>query len=159
MTPRKQTYSHDPDNGVFGDCARTCLAALLELPNESVPHFLWDNPSGELFNSRLDTWLATQGLVRVIVTFPKEVTFEQLMNYQAHMNPKTYVCLVGQSAIGCNHIVITLDGKIVMDPAGSGIVGPCDDGFWYCETYQPIRFSTKSVTKADVEWLQNQFES
>ena len=157
MTPRNQSFNHDPANGIYGDCARTCLAALLETPNEEVPHFLWDNPSGEVFNKRLDVWLATKGLTRIIVTFHKEVTFDQLMAYQKNMNPGTYVCLVGQSKIGCNHVVITLDGEIVLDPSGNGIIGPCDDGFWYIETYQPIKFSIKKVSEDDLNWLANQF--
>ena len=157
MTPRKQTFKHQPSIGVFGDCARTCLAALLEVPNEEVPHFLWDNPNAEVFNRRLDLWLGLQGLTRVIVTFSKEVTFDALMAYQAHMNPGVYVGLMGQSPIGCNHIVLTLDGKIVMDPSNNGIVGPADDGFWYIETYQPLRFSTRVISDEDKHWLSTQF--
>lgn len=157
MTPRKQTFIHRPEAGVFGDCARTCLAALLEVPNEEVPHFLWDNPSGDVFNLRVDIWLALQGLTRVIFTFPKEATFDDLMHYLAHMNPDVYVSLVGQSSLGCNHIVLTLNGKIVMDPSGNGIVGPADDGFWYIETYQPIKFSTRVIGDEEKQWLSTQF--
>jgi hypothetical protein len=153
-----QEYKHDPENGIYGDCARTCLAALLEVPNDNVPHFLWDNPSGEVFNRRLDIWMAQQALSRFIVTFPREVELEALLAYMKHMNPGVYVCLVGQSKLGCNHIVITLDGEIVMDPSGNGIVGPCDDGFWYVETYSPIGFTNKKVSAEDAEWLATQFQ-
>lgn len=158
MTPRQQTYKHDPENGVFGDCARTCLAALLEVPNEQVPHFLWDNPTGKVFNKRLDTWLTNYGLARFVVTFPKEVELEALMAYMKHMNPDIYVCLVGQSSLGCNHVVITLNGEIVMDPSGNGIIGPCDNGFWYVETYAPIGFTVRKKSAEDQEWLDQQFK-
>lgn len=39
MTPYKQLYGHNPDQGIFGDCFRTALGCLLNLPPEKVPHF------------------------------------------------------------------------------------------------------------------------
>ena len=36
----KQKYKHDPDNGIFGDCYRTCLAYILGLDRDDVPHYV-----------------------------------------------------------------------------------------------------------------------
>ena len=64
MTPREQTYKHDPYNGIQGDCVRTCIAAILEKPNAEVPHFLWDGCDTETFNRRLNIFLMQNGLSR-----------------------------------------------------------------------------------------------
>jgi len=39
VKPVKQTIIHNPDNGMYGDCFRACVASLLEKPIEKVPHF------------------------------------------------------------------------------------------------------------------------
>ncbi len=39
MRPQKQKYFHDPENGTWGDCDRTCVASLLCRDIEDVPHF------------------------------------------------------------------------------------------------------------------------
>ena len=39
MKPVDQTILHDPENGKHGDCMRACVASVLELPIEEVPHF------------------------------------------------------------------------------------------------------------------------
>lgn len=38
-----QLLLHDPANGIMGDCWRTCIACLLEVPPNEVPHFLETN--------------------------------------------------------------------------------------------------------------------
>jgi hypothetical protein len=159
MTPRKQTFKHDPVNGVFGDCARTCIAAMMDREQDEVPHFLWDNPSGEIFNRRLDTFLALNGLARFIVTFPGNLTASQILEYLQAMNPGIYVSVTGQSSLGCNHVVVTVDGEIVLDPSGNGLVGPCDDGLWYIEVYVPLAMTKKVAAETDSIWLERQFKN
>ena len=39
MTPQKQTILSDPSAGIHGNCFSACLASLLDLPIETVPHF------------------------------------------------------------------------------------------------------------------------
>lgn len=39
MTPVDQEFMHDPERGQHGDCMRACLASILDLPREQVPHF------------------------------------------------------------------------------------------------------------------------
>jgi hypothetical protein len=41
MTPLKQTIFSDEKKGTVGNCLQTCVASLLDLPIESVPHFSW----------------------------------------------------------------------------------------------------------------------
>lgn len=38
--------------------------------------------------------------------------------------------LLGTSSLGCNHVVVVLNGEIVCDPSGNGIVGPAIEGVW-----------------------------
>ena len=47
---QKQANRHDPENGIFGDCYRTCLAGLLGVDRDSVPHHVLTMDQ-ELWNS------------------------------------------------------------------------------------------------------------
>lgn len=40
MIYQKQLYLHEPDKMQFGDCHRTSLACLLNIPVEDSPHFI-----------------------------------------------------------------------------------------------------------------------
>lgn len=40
MTPAKQLFTDGPPARPVGDCWRTCIAMLLDLPVEEVPHFV-----------------------------------------------------------------------------------------------------------------------
>jgi len=39
----KQLHRHEPSEGLIGDCWRTCIANLLGLKPQAVPHFVQDN--------------------------------------------------------------------------------------------------------------------
>jgi hypothetical protein len=159
MTPRQQTYQHDPANGINGDCTRTCIAALLNKQQDEVPHFLWDGCDSETFNRRQDIFLKTQGLARRIWTLPAAVDLPGVLNWIATSYVNLYVCLSGTSSLGVNHQVIVFNNEIVMDPSGNGIVGPCDDGNWYIEMYVPL-FSTKEIlTIEEEQWYAGQFSA
>lgn len=62
MTPHTQTIFVNDPRGIPGDCMRTAVASLLDLPTEAVPHFvLFDGP-GEWFTV-FNMWLKGRGLV------------------------------------------------------------------------------------------------
>lgn len=43
-----QEFLHDPNSGTVGDCWRACIAGILSLPLEDVPHFAREySESGE----------------------------------------------------------------------------------------------------------------
>ncbi len=42
----QQTIMHDPENGQYGNCMQACVASLLELPLDAVPHFLDGDADG-----------------------------------------------------------------------------------------------------------------
>lgn len=133
MTPHKQTIKHDPARGLYGDCYRTAIASLLDLPPESVPHFC-DGPEtkGDDVTGRAREWLAGRGLSLVrLPLFCSDVG--PVFELMGECNPGALYLLTGQSPRGFNHVVVCRGGKLAHDPSqeGGGLVGPCDDGaFW-----------------------------
>ena len=132
MTPQKQLYRHQPELGTIGDCERTCLACLLDLTPDQVPHFgekNWEDSTA--FNKQEDEWLQSAGYRRIQLAY--DISLESLLKSQKNLAPHVYYILSGQSKTGCNHSVIGLNDQIVWDPSinDSGIVGPCDDGYYW----------------------------
>lgn len=139
MTPIKQRFYHDPENGVYGDCHRAALASLLDLPLDAVPHFMHGlgPDDGEAFNDAQEAFLRTRGLTPIIFPIDDERNgLEAVLIALESYNPGVYYLLGGSSANGTGHTVVAGGGKIVHDPArdDSGIVGPMEDG-WYWITY------------------------
>jgi hypothetical protein len=132
MRPIKQRNRHDPANGVYGDCHRACVASILELRYEDVPHFA-DGENDGKFAQRERAFFARHGLVPITMAYSGEATFEQIMLTLKTQAPGVYAIMGGRSPRGFNHSVIVLDGEIVHDPSydGGGLVRPCDDGNWW----------------------------
>ena len=134
MKPVKQRYRHDPANGVWGDCHRACIASMLDLELDQVPHFGDGGPSDIEFMRRVDQFLATLDMAQVFFAFPTDIDHvHQVMRVS---NPGIYWILGGKSTTGCAHSVICLDDKIVHDPSlnDAGIVAPCDEDGCYSVT-------------------------
>lgn len=131
----KQLYNHEPEKGVYGDCSRTLIANMLGIPRDDVPHFLHDDCDNKEYRKRLDEYLAKQDLYTYTIAYPGELSKEEVMNTQMHLNPGAVYILIGTSATGCNHNVMCKDNFILHDPSqtNSGIVGPCEDGYFYVE--------------------------
>lgn len=131
MIPHKQLFRHDPANGIWGDCYRTVIACLLDLNPADVPHFGADGADGVCMDRAARKWLAKRGLGVVEVAY--DCTLEALLSVMASTARHAWYGLSGTSRTGCNHIVIARGGEIVHDPSqiDAGIVGPCDDGFYW----------------------------
>jgi len=143
MTPQKQLFGHDPTQGVYGDCARACVACLLDLPIEDVPHFaakLINDPDGN-FNEEIEVYLLLQGIAPISIAWKVE-DLQTLLDSVSHNNKNIYYTLTGTSRTKVNHEVICLNNKIVFDPSltDSGIVGPCADGFYWTTFFTTTRF-------------------
>ena len=123
-----QLFKHNPPH-TYGDCSRTCLACLLDLNPQDVPHF------AEISKCDIEEWnrlerkfLLSAGFVKFQVAFIFESVSEALeLSRDAY--PGLYMIMLGQSKNGVNHEVIVCDGEIVWDPSidKSGIVGPTTD--------------------------------
>ncbi len=134
MTPHAQLIKHDPDNGDHGDCQRTCVAVILDLHPSEVPHFC-DNPNArkgtpDWWAERQAAWLAERGLSCATVAYSGEASLDDVMTWTSRQSPDVPMILLGQSSIGSNHVVVVLNGEIVCDPSGNGIVGPSIEGVW-----------------------------
>ena len=139
MTPHKQLYRHDPDNGVYGDCQRTAIACLLDRRPEDVPHFMEDGVLPEVADKRIDDWLTMLNLKMIFVPFQGELA--DVMDMQARFMPGLHYLLVGKSRTGVGHVVVCKDRDIVHDPSqnDSGIIGPCEESGMYWIQYLGAR--------------------
>lgn len=153
MTPYKQLYRHNPPES-YGDCFRTCIGCLLDLPPEKVPHFydgLDKNDDATEANKAINYWLYQQGYV--MVQFAYECPLEQVQNFMAVSNPNVYYLITGESVTGNNHVCIGLAGDIVWDPApeGKGLVGLNSNGQHIIELLVPVSQSSGWLSHPQTE--------
>jgi len=131
---RRQLNGHKPEEGIYGDCQRTCIAMLTGLEPREVPHFCDPNECGADWRKAMTNWLASRGLG--LVSFALDVpTTERALEVMGDWvrGPAT---LAGKSPRGdWNHIVVVDEDGAVLDPHPSdhGIAGPGDDGFFWVE--------------------------
>lgn len=154
MRPQKQKNRHRPEEGIWGDCHRTCVAMILDLDKEQVPN--WAEASGDdgaLFRQLSDAWMRAYGYATVHVGF--DCTWEVLGDFMLKVNPGVYYILGGTSRTGVNHSVVAANNTIVADPSlnDSGIVGPCDDGLYWITTFTPIAFTVQAGFKHDPDYV------
>lgn len=147
MTPQKQLHRHRPDLGEYGDCLRTCIACLLDLSPEDVPHL--HTPDDVEAATVLDRWLASGGRERlehrpamsperfaplqlVRVPFGGDQPMQAVLDNFGGLNPGLRYMLVGTSRNGVAHVVICRDDAVVWDTSldDSGIVGPIGGLYW-----------------------------
>ena len=100
MTPHTQTIFVNDPRGIPGDCMRTSVASLLDLPTEAVPHFALFDAPGQWYDA-FTMWLNARGL-RIHPLAPRNVD---------------RVCLaMGMSPRGVEHIVVWGPDGLVHDP-------------------------------------------
>jgi len=134
--------TYDPDAGLYGDCHRTCIAMILDMDRDEVPHFMDGVPknaasdSPECVRAELDerAWLATQGLTPVNVAYPGDLSLAQLMELLAFVTREAAVIVGCTSSSGTNHSVVYYQGRI-FNPNTNTIVGPMKDGMWWITIY------------------------
>lgn len=129
MTPVRCRVKHDPPNS-YGDCVRACVATILDLDAEDVPHFYHDNPTGEVGMERMREWLRERGLAPFVTGYPPDPLAE-VLGYMNTVNPHVPYMLFGGTGDG-DHVVVCIGGKIVHNPAwyGCSIIEPPSIGHW-----------------------------
>jgi len=145
MRQHKQLYRHQPDIGIYGDCMRTVYACLLDKESPAdVPHFRSDNPPGGVLWDRVNAWLGQQGYKDFTVAFPGDTPLHEVLRCMGITNPGIWYMLAGTSRNKVGHVVICLGDAIAWDTSldDSGIVAPCEDGFWRIEVLVPISQTT-----------------
>lgn len=129
MTPHKQLISHDPANGAWGDCWRTCMACLLDMNPSEIPNFV-EGGDQLLAAKRARAWLKERGFHMIVVCMLEEHAGAAaewfgdalyILTGKSPNIPNIAHCVVGRGPF-----------EVVWDPArsGAGLAGPWveDDG-------------------------------
>lgn len=137
---QKQLFTHDPENGQHGDCWRTCVACLLDIPCEAVPHVHKDMSPEQW---REWTILALDEFSHVAITMaitPGEdgspSTMEEAAKFAWKYCAPIPFILSGLSPRSVNHAVVVYTPDFIHDPSqqGGGLIGPCEPtGYWMAE--------------------------
>lgn len=122
-----QSILHDPPN-TYGDCQRTCLAMVLGLDPEEVPHFADPRlfPTDDSRAAERE-WLRGQGLSYVQIPVWGGWGMSYVMQQLVETAPDTPVIVSGQSPRGeWNHDVVAFGGRLFdPHPDRTGLIGPC----------------------------------
>lgn len=133
---------HNPEEGRVGDCHRACVASIMELPLESVPHFYkvsFEESSREA-NKKMQEWFNGKGLCFVQVPIYGSFDLEEALNWVATYSEESYYIFAGTSKKDNPHSVVGHKNKIAHDPTygpdGHGIVCPIlekehNEYFWW----------------------------
>ncbi|AXQ68601.1 hypothetical protein HOU00_gp062 [Caulobacter phage CcrPW] len=102
---KTQTKTHDPENGIEGNCTQAAFASLLGLELDEVPDFntlhQGDENAGAFWH-HLHTWCREQGW--------------HLQMRPANQVPNVLYLADGPSPRGVGHFVIMKEGEIYHDP-------------------------------------------
>jgi hypothetical protein len=148
----KQLHRHDPSEGLIGDCWRTCIANLLGLKPQQVPHFVGDSFDLEasapgLYKRKAKEWLALRNLTIVEFCFAASDSYSK----ERLKDAPPYI-LTGQSNNFkdiCHSVLGHKDFQVLFDPAqnSEGLeLGPWKDdsespGVYWCEFLVPINLA------------------
>jgi len=91
--------------GETGNCFQACLATLLNLDIEKIPHFAKLYDDGNWFGE-VNKWLCQYGLNLMCFHYEKDASYLK----------GCYHLLSGQSSRGLTHAVVGYEGKIIHDP-------------------------------------------
>lgn len=131
MIPVHCRVRHDPEAGTYGDCVRACIASILELDAEAVPHFYHDNCDPVTGHNRMVDWLASVGYVPFSIGYEGCYALDEILEFNSDMNATAHYILAGSTGEG-NHVVVCQGGRVAHNPAwyGCALVGPTDVGQW-----------------------------
>ena len=130
MTPHTQAFLHDPAADTRGDCYRTAIACLLDVPRDDVPHVLeHDTPAVQRASG---AYLRRFGLAMLEMPL-KGADAADIVAFMAATNPDVRSFLLsGTTPRGWDHTVVAhAEGLWDPHPSRAGLTGPCDDGFWW----------------------------
>lgn len=125
MTPVTQTYFYggNEDGVTRGNCWQACLASILDLPLDDVPHFVdIDARGGENWFHSTINWLWKRGLAM----------------YTPETHPENmYYLVTGKSPRGdFYHVVVYRNGELVHDPHPDRTGVLTEEHFTYIESHK-----------------------
>lgn len=105
MKPVKQDIFVNDPQGRPGNCLQACIASILELKLEEVPHFV-TLPDDEWF-AFLCNWLYDQGY--------------EVEDFDSVWETDDFMLVVGPSPRSVSHAVVYKNGELVHDPHPSDV--------------------------------------
>lgn len=129
MKPVNCTVKDDPANGSYGDCVRACVASILEMESEQVPHFYHDG-DGEAGFERMRFWLADRGRIPAYYPLGSEFSIETVC-WSFGIYGNADALLFCQSG-GTDHCVVINKEGVQHNPSWykAPIDGPHSSGMW-----------------------------
>lgn len=125
MIPVDMTTKHEPPNSI-GDCFPCCIASILELPRDEVPHIYegegWTDETGAIGMKRLQEWLAPRGLYFLEFS----INADTLAGWVSFLN--CHYTFSGISPRGFRHATVGYNGALAHDPHPSRDGVLPDDG-------------------------------
>ena len=154
MKRLKQSIKHDPDNGKWGDCYRTCIAMVMNLDPATVPHFYDPNADCRGLAGARD-WLSGWGYGIIQIAYPPDMTWTAILEQTADTAPGCPLISSGMGPRGNNHCVVVIDGKVFCDPFSgeadqNPFTGPAEhdrESYWWLESIVvlPSRFNIPTI--------------
>lgn len=128
----KQLYRHDPDNGVYGDCFRTCIAMVFGLEPDQVPHFCGSRDENSTWRRDFEQWIGERGYSYVEIPMQWSDTCFAFVLAQMELTGNDVAIIVdGISPRGTLHSVVVYKGELHdPHPDGGGIVAGNEDLLW-----------------------------
>lgn len=127
---------HQPPDS-YGDCLRACVATVLDLDAEQVPHFADCGASADEALAHARRWLGERGLTVACFAFPGSEPLSDVMEYMGAMNNGVTWLLFGSTAKrgasdGGDHVNVCRGGVVAHDPAWvpTSIKTPTSAGIW-----------------------------
>lgn len=118
MTPQTCMTTHKPPHS-YGDCLRACIATILDLPAEDVPHFADCGVSASDTLAHARKWLGERGLTIATFAFPGDGPVSDVLEYMGQSNPTVTWMLFGSTSDDQSdmHVNVCQGGKVAHDPA------------------------------------------
>jgi len=153
MQQHRQRFLHEPERRSFGDCHRTALACLLNLPPEEVPHFAEIYVEKEEANVFYDwrsheaEWLADRGYGQAHVAV---YDLKQFLSDMDVLSPNVFYILGGKSPRGWGHSIICKGGAFHWDPHPDStfVTEPMDHGCYEASFLIPLSMSANDPRPA-----------
>lgn len=145
FTMQSQRFRHRPDEGIWGDCHRTCIANILAIDPDQVPHE-HRYMSGEEFRDQMNEYLSTVGLSAVAMWWPAQIS--QVLTTHRNLNPSVYFILSGTTPREAVHSVLCIGGVVAKNPSlddNNDLVAPMPDGNYQTTYILPKRGAFENV--------------
>ena len=113
MTPFYQTVPHDPPRS-FGDCHRTAIACILDLPPDRIPHIAGKESNAQWL-VKMNEALTPHGYQIASIAFTGSIPLHEMMGYMEELNPTVHYILCGRTKDDVPHVVVCRGGNIMHD--------------------------------------------